>query len=69
MLKNVDNEQVKPAICDVFVCKHLKLRIVGLPLCKLGGNRENFPLFFVKSYFLKEDELTFCKKKKLDKNR
>ena len=49
MLKNVDNEQVKPAICDVFVCKHLKLRIVGLPLCKLGGNRENFPSFFVKS--------------------
>ena len=64
VLKNVDNEQVEPAICDVFVCKHLKLRIVGLPLCKLGGNRENFPSFFAESYFLKEDELTFCKKAK-----
>jgi len=39
----VDNEQVrKPAISEVFVCKHWK-EIVGLPLGELEGNRENFP--------------------------
>ena len=43
VLKNVDNGQVrKPAICDVFVCKHWK-EIVGLSLGELEGNRENFP--------------------------
>ena len=37
VLKNVDNEQVrKAAICDVFVCKHLK-GMVGLPLGELEG--------------------------------
>ena len=39
VLKNVDNEQVrKPAICDVFVCKHWK-ETVGLPLGELEENR------------------------------
>ena len=43
VLKNVDNEQVrKSAICDVFVCKHLK-EVVGPVLDELEGNRENFP--------------------------
>ena len=42
VLKNLDNEQVRKPISDVFVCKHWS-EIAGLPLGELEGNRENFP--------------------------
>ena len=63
VLKYVDNEQVrKPAICDVFVCKHLTDSRSSFGQTR--GKQGKIPLVFLLSRIsLKEDE-TFCKKAK-----